>query len=170
MALYVEFSFEGALVANNLVDGAAFGISLANFAEHGGRLAVVAGNVVRNISGVPRLPRGAPLVGTGISAEADTALTGNVVENAARGLSLGFGPYLRDVAATGNVIRATAIGIAVSVVEGAGPALITNNLITGATRGAILGMRWDAIATGELAEGAEAAAFPWLTIEGNRAG
>jgi uncharacterized secreted repeat protein (TIGR03808 family) len=169
MAFYVEFASEGSVVANNLIDGAAFGISLANFFEHGGRLATVSGNIVRNISGVSRLPRGAPIVGTGIAAEADVAISGNVVENAARGLALGWGPHLRDVSATGNTIRATEVGIAVSVVEGVGPALVANNLITGATRGAILGLRWDKIATGELIAGTEAAAFPWLTLAGNRA-
>jgi uncharacterized secreted repeat protein (TIGR03808 family) len=39
MAIYVEFAFEGAVVADNLIDGAAFGISMVNFAEHGGRWA-----------------------------------------------------------------------------------------------------------------------------------
>ena len=68
-------------------------------------------------------------------------------------MQLGWGPYLRDVTATGNVIRRTKIGIAVSVAEGAGPALIANNLIAEAERGAILGMRWDEVATEELVDG-----------------
>jgi uncharacterized secreted repeat protein (TIGR03808 family) len=89
-----------------LIDGAAFGVSIVNFAEHGGRLATCSGNVIRNLSGVSRLPRGGDIVGTGIAAEADVAITGNVVENAARGIQLGWGPHLRDLAATGNVIRA----------------------------------------------------------------
>src|SRR4030095_8344283 len=42
VALYSEFGFEGALIANNTVDGAAIGISVTNFNE-GGRLAVVQG-------------------------------------------------------------------------------------------------------------------------------
>jgi len=169
MAIYVEFAFEGAVVSDNLVDGAAFGISLANFAEHGGRLAVCSGNLVRNISGVSRFPRGAPLVGTGISAEADAAITGNVVENSARGLSLGWGPYLRDVSATANVIRDVDVGVVVSVVEGVGPTLIADNLISGPREAAILGMRWSDVATGDLArEGAEQ--FAHLTLSGNRVG
>ena len=44
VALYAEFAFEGALIANNLVDGAAMGISVTNFMPEGGRLAVVQGN------------------------------------------------------------------------------------------------------------------------------
>jgi uncharacterized secreted repeat protein (TIGR03808 family) len=167
MALYVEFAFEGAVVSDNLIDGANGGISFANFMEHGGRLAVCSGNVVRNITGGPRYADGNLQTGAGIGAEADVAVTGNVIEDAQWGLQLGWGPYLRDVTATGNVIRRTRIGIGVSVVEGAGPAVIANNLISGAERGAILGMRWEEAATGDLAEsGAED--WPHLRIEGNR--
>ncbi|TIR78362.1 MAG: TIGR03808 family TAT-translocated repetitive protein, partial [Mesorhizobium sp.] len=36
--IYSEFSFEGAILSNNLVDGAANGISIVNFNE-GGRMA-----------------------------------------------------------------------------------------------------------------------------------
>jgi uncharacterized secreted repeat protein (TIGR03808 family) len=43
VALYAEFGFEGALIANNIVDGAALGVSVTNF-NQGGRLAVVQGN------------------------------------------------------------------------------------------------------------------------------
>jgi uncharacterized secreted repeat protein (TIGR03808 family) len=168
MALYVEFAFEGAVVSDNLIDGANGGISFANFMEHGGRLAVCSGNVVRNITGGPRYADGNLQTGAGIGAEADVAVTGNVIEDAQWGLQLGWGPYLRDVTATGNVIRRTQIGIGVSVAEGAGPAVIANNLISGAERGAILGMRWEEPATGDLAE-SDAEDWPHLTIEGNRA-
>ena len=56
VALYAEFGFEGALIANNLVDTAATGISVTNFNE-GGRLAVVQGNLVRNLSAASRSRR-----------------------------------------------------------------------------------------------------------------
>jgi uncharacterized secreted repeat protein (TIGR03808 family) len=167
MAFYVEFAFEGAVVADNLIDGAVGGISLTNFAEHGGRLGTVSGNIVRRITGGPPYPDGNLQTGAGIAAEADAAITGNVVEDAVWGLQLGWGPYLRDVTATGNVIRRTKIGIAVSAVEGVGPALVSANLITGAEQGAILGMRWDEPATGELGEGKEA--VEGVTVAGNKA-
>jgi uncharacterized secreted repeat protein (TIGR03808 family) len=48
VAIYAEFAFQGALIANNLVDTAATGISVTNFNE-GGRLAVVQGNILRNL-------------------------------------------------------------------------------------------------------------------------
>jgi uncharacterized secreted repeat protein (TIGR03808 family) len=166
MAFYVEFAFEGAIVADNLIDGANGGISFANFMQHGGRLGTCSGNVVRRIRGGPAYPDGNLQTGAGISAEADVAITGNTIEDAIWGLQLGWGPYLRDVTATGNVIRRTQIGIAVSVAEGAGPALIANNLIAEAERGAILGMRWDEIATEDLVDGT--IAVPGLGIEGNR--
>ena len=68
--------------------------------------------------------------------------------------------------ATGNVIRRTKIGIAVSVVEGAGPAVISDNLISGAEQGAILGMRWEEVATGELVKDFSDAP-EWVRVEGN---
>ena len=48
VALYAEFGFEGAIIANNTVDGAALGVAVTNFNE-GGRLAVVQGNLIRNL-------------------------------------------------------------------------------------------------------------------------
>lgn len=167
VGIYSEFSFEGAMIANNIVDTAATGISVVNFNE-GGRIAVVAGNIVRNLTGVGPYEVGPPGFGIGIAVEADTAATANVIDGAPRfGMLLGWGPYLRDVAATGNVIRRAPVGIAVSVVEGAGSAVISDNLIAGANRGAILGMRWAQTVSGDLAEsGAEK--FPHLLIERNR--
>ncbi len=167
VAIYVEFAYEGAIVANNLIDDAAYGISFANLMTYGGRLAICSGNLIRNISGVSRLPRGNdPLVGAGIGAEADIAITGNVIDNAQMGLELGWGEYLRNVAATGNVIRGCPVGVGVTVVEGAGAALISNNLISGADKGAILGMRWAEVVTGDLAEGG-AEDYPHLAIAGH---
>jgi uncharacterized secreted repeat protein (TIGR03808 family) len=82
VALYAEFGFEGALIANNIVDGAALGVSVTNF-NQGGRLAVVQGNVIRNLTN-KRPPGTDPkdLAGVGIGIEADTVVTGKVVENA----------------------------------------------------------------------------------------
>lgn len=167
VGIYSEFSFEGAMIANNIVDGAATGISVVNFND-GGRLAVVSGNIVRNLTGKGPYKADAPGFGAGISIEADVAVTGNVIDGAPLfGMQLGWGPYLRDVAATGNVIRRAPVGIAVSVVEGAGSAVISDNLISGATQGAILGMRWAETVTGDLAlSGADQ--YPQLMVERNR--
>ena len=79
---------------------------MTNFNE-GGRLAVVQGNIIRNL--VAYRAAGADpndIAGVGIGVEADTAVTGNVVENApTAGILLGWGRYMRDVSATGNVVR-----------------------------------------------------------------
>jgi uncharacterized secreted repeat protein (TIGR03808 family) len=168
-AIYSEFAFEGAVIASNLIDGAANGISIANL-DHGGRLAACTGNVVRNLIDRPPYEPYAPDVtaafGIGISAEADAALTGNIVEGAPRhGFLIGWGPFLRNVAATGNVVRGAREGFAVSVVEGAGSVMIADNVIDGAER-AIVGYRWLDAATGELAEG-EGGSFRHLRIEKN---
>lgn len=141
VALYSEFAFEGAVIANNIVDGAAVGVSVCNFNE-GGRLSVVQGNIIRNL--IPKRPIGtAPDddAGIGIYVEADTSVTGNVIENApAFGIMAGWGKYLRDVAISGNVIRNAFIGIGVSIVPGAGTALLNANLISGSKRGAVVGL------------------------------
>jgi len=141
VALYSEFAFEGAIIANNTVDVAATGVSVCNFNE-GGRIAVVQGNILRNM--LPKRPIGtAPDddAGVGIYIEADATVSGNVIENAPSiGIVAGWGKYLRDVSITGNVIRNAFIGIGVSVRDGAGTALIDGNLISGAPRGAIVGL------------------------------
>ena len=168
VAIYSEFGFQGALIANNTVDGAAIGISVTNFNE-GGRLAVIQGNIIRNL--FPQRPAGTDAgdgAGIGIAAEADTAITGNVVENApTAGMVLGWGIYLRDVAATGNVVRKADIGIAVSVTTGTGTALIANNVIADVARGAIVGMDRKKLVTGDLSKGG-AERYAHLTISGNR--
>ena len=162
VALYAEFAFEGALIANNTVDDAATGISITNFND-GGRLAVCSGNLVRNLKTRDHYDRR----GVGIYAEADTVVNGNIVENApVMGIGLGWGRHLRDVNATANVVRDAAIGIGVSVAHGAGAALITDNLISGAREGAVLGMDFDRVVTGDLARQADAR-FPQLTVSRN---
>jgi uncharacterized secreted repeat protein (TIGR03808 family) len=168
VALYAEFGFEGALIASNIVDGAALGISVTNF-NRGGRLAVVQGNLIRNA--VARRPAGTDpndASGIGIGVEADTLVSGNVIENAAHaGIAAGWGSYLRDVAINGNIVRGTDYGITVSVAPGAGSSVIADNLISGARRGAIVGMEWKKPVTGDLAtEGA--ARYAQLLISGNR--
>jgi uncharacterized secreted repeat protein (TIGR03808 family) len=165
VALYSEFSFTGAVIANNTVDGALIGVSVANF-DKGGRLAVVQGNILRNLARHPGQTDAEN--GIGIYVEADTAVSGNVVESAEfAGIMAGWGPYLRDVTITGNVVRAAPIGVGVSVVPGAGGAVISDNMITGARRGAILGMDELKVITDDLAK-AGAERYAQLAIHGNR--
>ncbi len=168
VALYAEFGFEGALIANNIVDGAALGVSVTNF-DKGGRLAVVQGNLIRNLVG--RRPAGTDpndSAGIGIGIEADTVVAGNVVENVPNaGIAAGWGAYLRDVAITSNVIRRADFGITVSVAPGAGAAVIADNLISDVRSGAIVGMEWKKAVTGDLSkEGA--AHYAQLSIGGNQ--
>ncbi|MGE3628127.1 MAG: TIGR03808 family TAT-translocated repetitive protein [Hyphomicrobiales bacterium] len=136
VAIYAEFAFEGAVVASNLVDGAALGISITNFNE-GGRLAVVQGNLVRNLK---LRPEGESR-GIGIAVEADTLVSGNVVEGAPTvGIMAGWGVHLRDVTITANMVRQSRVGIGVSVVNGAGYAFITDNMMSQTTEGGIRAM------------------------------
>lgn len=168
VALYAEFDFEGAVIANNTVQRAEIGIVSTNFND-GGRLAVVQGNLIRDM--IATAPQG-HAAGIGIAVEADAAVTGNVVANAPGiGISIGAGKYLRDVTVTGNVVRKSGIGIGVSVSSGAGAAVIASNLIAGAKRGAIVGMEWKKAVTGDLTQSgakSELKRYPKLEISGNK--
>jgi uncharacterized secreted repeat protein (TIGR03808 family) len=129
----------------------------------------VQGNLIRNLT--RSRPAGTDPndgAGIGIGVEADTVVAGNVVENAPYvGIAAGWGPYLRDVAITSNVIRGADYGITVSVAQGAGTAVIADNMISEVRRGAIVGMEWRKPVTGDLAkDGAER--YAQLSIGGNR--
>lgn len=167
VAIYSEFGFEGAVISSNTVDGAALGIVACNFNE-GGRLAVVQGNLIRNLK--PKRPAGTDPgdgAGIGISIEADASVTGNVVESAPyAGIIVGWGAYMRDVSVSGNVVRGAPLGIAVSVTSGAGTAVVTGNLISGASRGAIVGMDHHKVVARDLSQ--EPARYANLQISGNR--
>jgi uncharacterized secreted repeat protein (TIGR03808 family) len=168
-ALYSEFDFEGAVVASNVVDTAENGISVTNF-NNGGRLATVHGNLIRNI-GVQRPGTASEDagIGIGIGIEAETAVTGNVVENAALiGIRAGWGPYLRNVTISGNVVRNAPIGIAVSVASKAGDAVVSGNIIAGAQLGAVVAMEWAKVVSGDLTKDG-AARYPQLAIDNNQA-
>jgi uncharacterized secreted repeat protein (TIGR03808 family) len=166
VALYVEFGFNGGVVANNVVDGASVGVSITNFNE-GGRLATATGNVLRNLFRRPDPDTGALGQGVGIAVEADAAVTGNVIEGAAfAGLSVGYGPYLRDVLVSGNVVRQSGVGVAVSVAPNAGAAQIANNLFSRCPGGGIVGHEWDKAASADLTFGG-AGRFAHLAITGN---
>ena len=137
VALYSEFAFEGAVISNNLVDDAHVGISITNFNE-GGRLATATGNLIRRV----KARKG--VEGIGIAIEADTLASGNVIEAVdGVGLSIGFQQYMRDVTANNNLIRGAKIGIGVTTYKDAGYAMITGNMITGASKGGIRAMDQD---------------------------
>ncbi|MFZ0375076.1 MAG: TIGR03808 family TAT-translocated repetitive protein, partial [Xanthobacteraceae bacterium] len=165
-AIYAEFGFEGAVIANNIVDGAAVGISVTNF-DKGGRLGVVQGNLIRNLVR-QQPPSSDPNDTIGISVEADTVVNGNIIESTKGiGIQAGWGPYLRDVTVAANIVRNTDYGIAVSVASGAGAAVIANNLISGTPLGAIVGKEWSKTVTGDLSKDG-ANRYAQLSIDGNR--
>ena len=165
VAIFSEFGFSGSVIADNVIDDAAQGIAITNMDE-GGHLATCAGNIVRNIRGRSRTnPDTTPV---GISAEAESALTGNVVENVPGvGIALGWGPYLRNVSASGNVLSGCGIGIGVSVVDGTGAAVLTGNVVARPEDGlGIAGMEWDRVVAPDLQEAA--GRYPGLVLSGNR--
>lgn len=148
-AIYSEFGFENAIVSRNFIDGASNGISVTNFND-GGRAATVSGNIIRNLVATGPYTPDPPGFGTGIGVEADTTVTGNMIEGAALfGINAGWGPYLRDCVISANVIRDAHIGIGVSEAPGAGTVLINANVIQ-ARQGAVRAHRWDHLTTGDL--------------------
>ncbi|WP_051332804.1 TIGR03808 family TAT-translocated repetitive protein [Cucumibacter marinus] len=164
VAIFSEFGFDGSVIADNIVDDAAIGISITNF-DSGGRLATCSGNVVRNIkSGSPVNPDTHPV---GIGVEADIAVTGNTIDTVPGfGMVVGWGPFLRNVAVTGNMIRAVNVGIGVSVAENAGTALVSGNVIAEVADTAIAGMRWTEMAERDLQAASDR--YPQLTVVANQ--
>jgi uncharacterized secreted repeat protein (TIGR03808 family) len=133
VALYAEFAFEGAVIANNIVANAATGIEVTNFND-GGRLVSVQGNVIRDL--FRREAEPVDKRGAGIAVEADTCVSGNTIEGApTAGLMIGWGRYVRQVNATGNVIRDSSVGIAISSQGRAGSVLLCANMVSGAREG-----------------------------------
>jgi uncharacterized secreted repeat protein (TIGR03808 family) len=128
-AIYAEFAFENAVISDNVVDGAANGISAPNL-DQGGHGATISGNIVRNLHTDGPYDPGFPGFGTGIGVEADAVVTGNLIDGAPLyGINAGWGPFLRDVVVSSNTIRDARIGIGVSAADGAGRALIRGNMI-----------------------------------------
>ena len=126
---------------------------MTNFNE-GGRLAVVQGNILRNLFRREEEPEDKR--GEGIAVEADAVVSGNVIESApTAGLVIGSGTYLRDIVATGNLIRKVRVGILVSE-AGAGTCLIANNMISGPAEGGIRTMDRAGRPTGPELVGGEA--------------
>lgn len=165
VALYSEFGFEGAVIANNTVMSAAIGVAVVNF-DQGGRLATVQGNLIRNLKS-NRSSNNQTGGGIGITVEADAAVTGNVIENAPdTGIKLGWGQFLRDVTVTGNVVRNVGFGITASVSSGAGQACIAGNMIAEAARGSIVGMDFAEVLPDDLSKNTTRHAH--LAIRGNK--
>lgn len=149
VAIFSEFSFSGSMIANNIIDGAATGISMTNM-NNGGQIAVCTGNIVRNIT--PASVVNPDITPIGIAAEAEAAVTGNTVSGVP-GIAFfaGYGTFLRNVLIASNVAYDVRIGIGVSVVDGAGPVHIANNMLNDPRDYAMVGMAWSDIVETDLA-------------------
>jgi uncharacterized secreted repeat protein (TIGR03808 family) len=165
VAIFSEFAFSGSVISNNIVDGAAAGISITNL-DSGGRLAVCSGNIVRNIRSRSEVnPDTRPF---GIYAEAETSISGNSIDNVPGiGILAGRGTFLRDVIIADNVLYATSTGIGVSVVQNPspGPVTITGNIVNAPLDHAIVGLEWDTVVVEDLVK--DAAKYPHVTVADN---
>jgi uncharacterized secreted repeat protein (TIGR03808 family) len=169
VAYYSEFAFEGAIMANNLVEDCAQGFNITNL-DHGGRLAVCSGNIIRRARrGLA--PKGKePIGGSGIHVEAEAVVSGNVIEEASDvGISLGWSWGMRNLNATGNMIRDCKVGIGVSLVPKERNVVVANNVISGARDGAVIGTEYGKPVTGDLTRAADKRATG-VRVEGNAVG
>jgi uncharacterized secreted repeat protein (TIGR03808 family) len=168
VAIFSEFGFSGSVIADNIVDGAATGISITNL-DSGGHLATCTGNIVRNIT--PSSATNPDTRPVGIYAEADAVVSGNTVDNVPGvGIAAGYGPFVRNVAVTGNVVTGTMIGIAVSVVQekSPGPVRVSGNIVGSGTAHPIAGLEWEKIVSEDLAK--DAGKYPNVTVSDNTVG
>ncbi|WGS18352.1 MULTISPECIES: TIGR03808 family TAT-translocated repetitive protein [unclassified Bradyrhizobium] len=166
----VSFDALGLIVARNTIKGTSDnGIEILRTAI-GDDGTIVADNRIEDIKAGPG---GSGQYGNAINAfrAGNVIVRGNRIRNcdysAVRGNSAsnihitdnsvsnvrGWGKYLRDVAITGNVIRNAFIGVGVSVVPGAGTALINNNMISETPRGAVVGLDHARAVTTDLSAG-----------------
>ncbi|MBL1419183.1 MAG: TIGR03808 family TAT-translocated repetitive protein [Alphaproteobacteria bacterium] len=152
VALYAEFGFNGVMINNNLVDTAGAGISVANL-DQDGHLALIKGNLLRNLTLRAKATENDDSRAYGIAAEADALIEGNVVENATNfGIGGGYGEFLRNVSVVNNMLKDCGYGITASVAQGAGRMTISHNSINNAHQGAIVGFEWDQITTSDLVD------------------
>jgi uncharacterized secreted repeat protein (TIGR03808 family) len=167
VAIFSEFGFSGSVIADNIIDGAATGISITNL-DSGGRLATCTGNIVRNIR--PKSETNPDTQPVGIYAEADTVVANNTIDGVpGYGIVAGWGPFVRNIVVSDNVLSTVETGIGVSVVqqEPAGPVRVSGNVISGATRG-IVGMEWEKVVSDDLAR--DAGKWPNVTVADNTVG
>lgn len=168
VAIFSEFGFSGSVIADNVIDGAATGISITNL-DSGGHLATCTGNVVRNIA--PKSLTNPDTMPVGIYAEADTVVSSNSVDNVPGvGIAAGYGPYVRNLIVANNVVTGTMVGIGVSVVQekSPGPIRVSGNIIGVGIQHPIAGLEWEKIVSEDLAK--DAKKYPNVTVSDNTVG
>ena len=168
VAIFSEFAFSGSVIADNIIDGAATGISITNL-DSGGHLATCTGNIVRNIT--PKSATNPDTQPVGIYAEADAVIANNTVDNVpGYGIVAGYGPYVRNVVVAGNVVTNVQTGIGVSVVQekSPGPVRVSGNIVGAGAEHGIVGMEWDKVVSKDLAN--DAGRYPNVTVSDNTVG
>ncbi len=144
--------YEGGVIANNIVSGAAEGVSVTN-GWYGGRRVSITGNQVGSIrrrtfrTSDPNWPRYATC-GDGIYAEADVDIVGNIVEDCdgcgiyVAPMAIQNSPIKTAASVTGNIVKSARWGV--GFWKGSDPArgftFIQGNMITGSSRGAIMAL------------------------------
>ncbi len=111
----------GGIFANNIVDTATTGISIANsglYDDGVTRRITISGNQVTNVTSY------------GIQVEGSCDVVGNIVETASIGIVLGTNDATKDLVASGNYVTSCNMGIGYSANAAAKNILVSSNLVT----------------------------------------
>lgn len=165
-AMYAEFGAKRASFRDNKIDDAGAGIGLAN-AERGTDIGWVTGNVVTGLHETHPDDEFGPQMSwlTGIEAESNVEIAGNVVVGAWMGVRCGG--YRQNIRVDSNRLVDNDYGVTFQIGDGVGVAVIARNEILGSKKAAIAALAGHDIVPGDAARPEVAAKYPRLTISGN---
>lgn len=165
-AMYAEFGAKRATFRDNRIDDAGSGIALAN-AERGTDVGLVTGNIVTGLRETHPDSEFGPEMSwlTGIEAESNVEIAGNVVVGAWMGVRCGG--YRRNIRVESNRLVDNDYGVTFQVGEGVGRAFISGNKIHGSKKAAIAAIAGQTILSGDASRPDVGSKYPLLTIGDN---
>lgn len=165
-AMYAEFGAKRAAFRDNKIDDAGAGIGLAN-AERGTDVGWATGNVITGLHETHPDDEFGPDMSwlTGIEAESNVEVAGNVVVGAWIGVRCGG--YRQNIRVESNRLVDNDYGVAFQIGDGVGAATIARNEIHGSRKAAIAAMAGHQFVPGDASRPEVAAKYPLLTIRDN---
>jgi uncharacterized secreted repeat protein (TIGR03808 family) len=166
-AMYAEFGAKRSTFRDNKIDDAGAGIAVTN-AERGTDVGWVTGNTITGLrESHPDDEFGQQMFWlTGILGEKNCEISGNTVIGSPW-IGIALGGYRENLRAESNTLIDNAYGITFAAGEGVGDAIIARNKIIGSKKAAIAAMAGPEPLPGDVADPAEAAKYPRLTVRDN---
>jgi uncharacterized secreted repeat protein (TIGR03808 family) len=166
-AMYAEFGAKRSTFRDNKIDDAGAGIAVTN-ADRGTDVGWVTGNTITGLrESHPDDEFGQQMFWlTGILGEKNCEISGNTVVGSPW-IGIALGGYRENIRAESNMLVDNVYGITFAAGEGVGDALIAGNKIIGSKKAAIAAMAGPGPLPGEVANPAEAAKYPRLTVRDN---